>query len=61
MCFCKICKTTGNSAMELNDLKLFVRAVELATGSVVARERDVAVSQISRAMRELEARYGASL
>ena len=37
--------------MELNDLKLFVRAVELATGSVVARERDVAVSRIARALR----------
>ena len=47
--------------MELNDLKLFARVAELATLSVVARERDVAVSQISRAMRGLEVRYGASL
>ena len=29
--------------------------------SAVARERDVAVSQISRAMSQLEARYGVSL
>ena len=47
--------------MEPNDLNRFARVAELATLSVVARERDVAVSQISRAMRELEARYDVSL
>ena len=47
--------------MELDDLKLFERVAELGTLSAVARERDVAVSQISRAMTQLEARYGVSL
>ena len=40
--------------MELDDLKMFVRVSELGTLSAVARERDVAVSQISRAMSQLE-------
>ena len=47
--------------MELDDLKLFARVAELGTLSAVARERNVAVSQISRAMSQLEARYGVSL
>ncbi len=47
--------------MELDDLKLFQRVAELGTLSAVARERDVAVSQISRAMSQLESRYGVSL
>ena len=47
--------------MELDDLKLFERVAELGTLSAVARERDVAVSQISRAMSQLEARYGVTL
>lgn len=47
--------------MELDDLKLFERVAELGTLSAVARERNVAVSQISRAMSQLEARYGVSL
>jgi DNA-binding transcriptional LysR family regulator len=47
--------------MNTDDLKLFERVAELGTLSAVARERDVAVSQISRAMSQLEARCGVQL
>ncbi|MFM2053280.1 MAG: hypothetical protein RL456_1317 [Pseudomonadota bacterium] len=39
------------------DLALFVRVAELGSFSAVARERDVAASQVSRAVDRLEARY----
>ena len=47
--------------MNLDDLKLFQRVAELGTLSAVARERDVAVSQISRTMNQLEAQHGVQL
>lgn len=47
--------------MELDDLTLFARVAELGTLSAVARERDVAVSQISRAITQLETRHGVQL
>ena len=47
--------------MNLDDLWLFVRVAELGTLSSVARERDVAVSQISRTMSQLEAHCGVQL
>jgi len=47
--------------MNLDDLKLFQRVAELGTLSAVARERDVAVSQISRAVSQLETEHGVRL
>ena len=47
--------------MNTDDLKLFQRVAELGTLSAVARERDVAVSQISRVMTQLETRHGVQL
>lgn len=47
--------------MNLDDLKLFQRVAELGTLSAVARERDVAVSQISRVMTQLETQHGVQL
>lgn len=47
--------------MNTDDLKLFERVAELGTLSAVARERDVAVSQISRVMTQLETRHGVQL
>lgn len=47
--------------MNVDDLRLFVRVAELGTLSSVARERDVAVSQISRTMSQLEAHCGVQL
>ena len=47
--------------MNVGDLRLFVRVAELGTLSSVARERDVAVSQISRTMSQLEAHCGVQL
>lgn len=47
--------------MNLDDLKMFERVAELGTLSAVARERDVAVSQISRVMSQLEMRHGVQL
>ncbi|MBL8309812.1 MAG: LysR family transcriptional regulator [Burkholderiales bacterium] len=47
--------------MNVDDLRLFVRVAELGTLSSVARERDVAVSQISRAMSQLESHCGVRL
>lgn len=47
--------------MDTDDLKLFERVAELGTLSAVARERDVAVSQISRTMNQLETRCGVQL
>lgn len=48
--------TTSNAfSVQLADLDLFVRVAEVGNLSAVARERDVAVSQISRAISRVEA------
>jgi DNA-binding transcriptional LysR family regulator len=47
--------------MNIDDLSVFVRVAEIGTLSAVARERDVAVSQISRVMNQLEAHCGVKL
>ena len=47
--------------MDLADIALFVRIVELGTLSAVARERQVPVSQITRSLARLEARCGVRL
>ena len=44
-----------------DDLKLFARVAALGTLSAVARERDVPVSQISRALTRIERSCGARL
>lgn len=59
--FCKFCKTSDTLRMNTDDLKLFERVAELGTLSAVARERDVAVSQISRVMTQLETLHGVQL
>ncbi|WP_394790610.1 LysR family transcriptional regulator [Rhodoferax sp.] len=41
--------------LQLDDLALFIRIVELGTLSAAARERDVPVSQVTRALTRLEA------
>jgi DNA-binding transcriptional LysR family regulator len=47
--------------MDLDDIALFVRIVELGTLSAAARERNVPVSQVTRALARLEARWGVRL
>lgn len=47
--------------LQLDDLALFVRVAAQGTLSAVARERNVPVSQISRALARLEAACGARL
>lgn len=47
--------------MDLDDVALFVRIVELGTLSAAARERQVPVSQVTRALARLEARCGVRL
>lgn len=47
--------------MDLDDLALFCRIVDLGTLSAVARERNVPVSQVTRALARLEARCQARL
>jgi len=47
--------------LALDDLKLFARVAALGTLSAVARERDVPVSQVSRALSRLEKTCGARL
>lgn len=47
--------------MDLNDTALFVRIVELGTLSAAARERNVAVSQVTRALARLESACGVRL
>lgn len=47
--------------MDLADLGLFVRIVELGTLSAAARERNVPVSQVTRALVRLESRCGVRL
>jgi len=47
--------------LALDDLKLFARVAAMGTLSAVARERDVPVSQVSRALARLEKTSGARL
>ena len=47
--------------LNLDDVRLFIRVVELGTLSAAARERDVPVSQVTRALARLEARCGVRL
>ena len=47
--------------LSLEDLKLFVRVAALGSLSAAARERDVPVSQVSRALSRIEQRCGARL
>ncbi len=47
--------------LQLNDIALFTRITELGTLSAVARERDVPVSQVTRALARLEAEPGLRL
>ena len=47
--------------LAFDDLKLFARVAALGTLSAVARERDVPVSQVSRALARIEATCGARL
>lgn len=47
--------------IHLDDMALFVRTVELGTLSAAARERNVPVSQVTRALARLEAACGARL
>jgi DNA-binding transcriptional LysR family regulator len=47
--------------LAFDDLKLFVRVAALGTLSAVARERDVPVSQVSRALSRIEKSCGARL
>jgi DNA-binding transcriptional LysR family regulator len=48
-------------ALAFDDLKLFTRVAALGTLSAVARERDVPVSQVSRALTRIEGQCGAKL
>lgn len=48
-------------AIQLDDMALFTRIVELGTLSAAARERNVPVSQVTRALARLEAACGARL
>ena len=47
--------------MHIPDLQLFLRVIELGSLSAVARERNVPVSQVSRAVNRLEAHHKARL
>jgi DNA-binding transcriptional LysR family regulator len=47
--------------LSFEDVALFVRVAELGTLSAAARERDVPVSQVTRSLARLEARFGARL
>lgn len=47
--------------LQLDDVALFVRIAELGTLSAAARERDVPVSQVTRALTRLEAACGVRL
>ncbi|MBL8329316.1 MAG: LysR family transcriptional regulator [Rubrivivax sp.] len=47
--------------MDLDDIGLFIRIVELGTLSAAARERDVPVSQVTRALVRLEGQCGVRL
>src|SRR3990167_6051963 len=60
---CRFWRTSQTPAMQLrlDDIALFVRVAELGTLSAAARERDVPVSQVTRALARLEAHCGACL
>lgn len=47
--------------LDLGAMRLFLRVAELGTLSAVARERNVPVSQVSRALQRIEAAYGVRL
>src|SRR5262249_10877943 len=47
--------------LQLDDVALFVRIVELGTLSAAARERNAPVSQVTRSLARLEAACGARL
>ena len=47
--------------LQFDDMHLFTRVVDLGTLSAVARERDVPVSQVSRALSRIESACGARL
>jgi DNA-binding transcriptional LysR family regulator len=47
--------------LQLDDIALFARIVELGTLSAAARERNAPVSQVTRALARLEARCGSRL
>lgn len=47
--------------LSFDDLRLFARVAAMGTLSAVARERNVPVSQISRALQRIEATYSAQL
>jgi DNA-binding transcriptional LysR family regulator len=49
------------SKLSLDDLKLFSRVAAVLSLTAVARERNVAVSQVSRVLQKMEAEYGAQL
>lgn len=51
----------GMDDLGFDDLKLFARVAALGTLSAVARERDVPVSQVSRALTRIEKTCGARL
>ena len=51
----------GMDGLGFDELKLFARVAALGTLSAVARERDVPVSQVSRALSRIEQRCGARL
>jgi DNA-binding transcriptional LysR family regulator len=57
------CNPAHNATMQLqlDDVALFARITELGTLSAAARERDVPVSQVTRALARLEAHCGVRL
>lgn len=63
---CAACKTgaptmAGMNELAFDDLALFARVVALGTLSAAAREREVPVSQVSRALSRIEKNCGARL
>jgi DNA-binding transcriptional LysR family regulator len=54
-------RIAGMDDLAFDDLKLFARVAALGTLSAVARERDVPVSQVSRALARIEKSCGARL
>lgn len=48
-------------SLDFDAMRLFLRVTELGTLSAVARERNVPVSQVSRALQRIEAAYGVRL
>jgi DNA-binding transcriptional LysR family regulator len=51
----------GNMQLQLDDVALFTRIAKLGTLSAAARERNVPVSQVTRALNRLEATCGVRL